>query len=75
MLTDHSDDTLVTSIINLAHGLGMRVVAEGVEDEATLRRLADLGCDIAQGFHLSRPLTPTDAAHWMRQQPSFAERT
>jgi diguanylate cyclase (GGDEF)-like protein len=75
MLADHSDDTLVTSIINLAHGLGMRVVAEGVEDEATLRRLADLGCDIAQGFHLSRPLTPTDAARWMRQQPSFAERT
>ena len=46
----------------------MHVIAEGVEDEPTLRRLAALGCDRAQGFHLSRPLTATAATLWLRRQ-------
>jgi EAL domain-containing protein (putative c-di-GMP-specific phosphodiesterase class I) len=68
LLTEHSDETIVASVITLAHGLGMQVVAEGVEDEATLQHLAVLGCDFAQGFHLSRPLTAEAATFWLRQQ-------
>ena len=56
MLSDESDLIIVRSTINLGHDLGLKVVAEGVEDEATLHRLAGLGCDLAQGYHFSKPL-------------------
>jgi diguanylate cyclase (GGDEF)-like protein len=49
---------IVTSSISLAHELGLRVVAEGVETPAQLLRLRDLGCDVAQGYLLARPLPP-----------------
>jgi diguanylate cyclase (GGDEF)-like protein len=65
MCTEPSDDTVVRSVIELAHGLGMHVVAEGVEDGETQQRLTDHGCDIAQGFHLSRPLPAADATSWL----------
>ncbi|HEY3021910.1 MAG TPA: EAL domain-containing protein [Solirubrobacteraceae bacterium] len=51
-----NDEAIVRSTIELAHNLGLSVVAEGVEDEASLRALRRLGCDLAQGFHLGRPL-------------------
>jgi diguanylate cyclase (GGDEF)-like protein len=70
LLTEHSNEAVVAAIINLGHGLGMKIVAEGVEDASTLQLLTDLGCDIAQGFYLSRPLTPADATRWLRHQPS-----
>lgn len=47
---------IVSSTVTLAHALGMRVVAEGVEDAATLARLRGLGADLAQGFHPGRPV-------------------
>jgi diguanylate cyclase (GGDEF)-like protein len=50
------DLALVRSTIDLAHALGLRVVAEGVEDEASLELLAQLGCDLAQGYLISKPL-------------------
>jgi EAL domain-containing protein (putative c-di-GMP-specific phosphodiesterase class I)/GAF domain-containing protein len=56
--------TLVRSMITLSHDLGYRVVAEGVEDAATARLLAVLGCDEAQGFHFSRPLEGVAFARW-----------
>jgi diguanylate cyclase (GGDEF)-like protein len=56
MLTSESDAAVVRATIDLGHGLGLRVVAEGVEDTATLAALAELGCDGAQGFLLDRPL-------------------
>jgi diguanylate cyclase (GGDEF)-like protein len=56
MLSDENDLIIVRSTINLGHDLGLTVVAEGIEDEATLVRLADLGCDLAQGYHFSKPL-------------------
>jgi len=59
MAADETDDAIVRSTIELAHNLGLRVVAEGVESSATWHRLAALGCDLAQGFHLARPL-PAD---------------
>ncbi len=60
MTRNVQDERIVRSIIDLAHNLGIRVVAEGVEDAATLDALADMECDLAQGFHISRPL-PADA--------------
>ena len=56
MLSDESDLIIVRSTINLGHDLGLKIVAEGVEDEATLHRLAGLGCDFAQGYHFRKPL-------------------
>jgi EAL domain-containing protein (putative c-di-GMP-specific phosphodiesterase class I) len=46
----------VRSTIDLAHNLGLRVVAEGVENQESWRRLREQGCDLAQGYHVSRPL-------------------
>jgi diguanylate cyclase (GGDEF)-like protein len=56
MLTDDNDAVIVRSTIDLAHNLGLRVVAEGVEDYETWMQLAELGCDLAQGFYVSRPV-------------------
>jgi predicted signal transduction protein with EAL and GGDEF domain len=66
MVGNGSDAVIVRSTIDLAHNMGLSVVAEGVEDEPTLRKLRELGCDMAQGYHLSRPLPPEDVARWMR---------
>lgn len=57
MLTDGRDRTIVSNTITLAHELGLRVVAEGVEDQATQDALADMGCDLGQGYHICRPRT------------------
>ena len=51
-----SDRLLVESTIELAHGLGRRVIAEGIEDAGTLALLKDIGCDIAQGYFLAKPM-------------------
>lgn len=59
MHTDEGKASIVHSTIDLAHNLGMNVVAEGVESQVTLDTLERLGCDIAQGFHLGRPI-PAD---------------
>jgi diguanylate cyclase len=56
MLRSPQDLVMVRSIIDLAHGLGMHVVAEGVEDSATLGELRRLGCDLAQGYHIGYPV-------------------
>jgi EAL domain-containing protein (putative c-di-GMP-specific phosphodiesterase class I) len=65
MMHDESDLIIVRSTIHLGHDLGMKVIAEGVEDEGTLERLASLGCDLIQGYFISRPL-PADAfTAWM----------
>jgi diguanylate cyclase len=56
MTQDAGDCQIVQTIISLGHNLGMTIVAEGVETEGVLSALALLGCDVAQGFHLSVPL-------------------
>src|SRR4051794_17206987 len=61
------DALIVRSVIALATSLRLRVVAEGVETAGVWRRLADLGCDIAQGNYLSRPLPPDELIAWVRQ--------
>ncbi|MBX3724707.1 MAG: EAL domain-containing protein [Xanthomonadales bacterium] len=60
ILTSRRCLTLVHGMIDLAHRLGMSVVAEGVEDGATLDRLRALGCDFAQGFEIGRPMAMSD---------------
>src|SRR3954470_4417628 len=66
-----SDDTIVRSTIELARNLGLCVTAEGVESEAVLLRLAALGCDFAQGYHLGRPASGEDCG---RALARFARR-
>ena len=64
MAVDAGSRAIVRAIIDLADVLGLRVVAEGVEDEATLIGLAALGCDVAQGFYFARALPAADLAQW-----------
>lgn len=72
-MTHHKDDeTIVRSTIDLGHNMGLKVVAEGVENEAMMQRLNALGCDLAQGFHLSRPLPPAKLAQWLIEQSAQA---
>jgi diguanylate cyclase (GGDEF)-like protein len=65
MLQDESDLIIVRSTINLGHDLGLTVIAEGVEDEWTLERLAEFRCDLAQGYHISRPLPALQFHDWL----------
>ena len=58
--TNSADASIVESTIDLAHALGFVVVAEGIEDQATLDHLQRLGCDTAQGYHLGRPQLAAD---------------
>jgi diguanylate cyclase (GGDEF)-like protein len=64
MAHDHSDATIVRSTIDLARNLGLRVVAEGVEDVQVRDQLAKLGCDLGQGYFFSRPLEGDALADW-----------
>jgi len=67
MATDAGDALVVRSTIELARKLGLSVVATGVEDEATLDQLRELGCDSVQGFLLSRPLPADDVPSWVKE--------
>lgn len=66
---------IVRSTIELGHNLGLRVVAEGVESRDTLEALRGMGCDMAQGFHVSAPLAAADLADWLRSLPSIEGRS
>lgn len=59
---------LVRSMIGIAHHLDMEAVAEGVEDACTLEYLAEMGCDIAQGYHLGRPMDVPELLERLRAQ-------
>lgn len=65
MATDDSDVVLVQSAVDLGHNLGLHVVAEGVEDASTQLTLAAMGCDLMQGYHIRRPVGPTDLEPWL----------
>jgi diguanylate cyclase (GGDEF)-like protein len=64
MLSSPRDRSIVKSTIDLGRSLGLEVVAEGVEDAATLSLLADLGCPYAQGYHISRPVEAEVLREW-----------
>lgn len=63
--TDKSGEAIVRATIDLAHTLGFEVVAEGVEDRESLELLKALGCDMAQGYHLGRPLPSAEIERWL----------
>jgi len=64
---DADDASIVSSTIDLGHNLGLKVVAEGVEETETLSMLRGLGCDFAQGYLISRPLAPEAVADFVRE--------
>ena len=64
MLSDQDSAAIVRSTIGLAHDLDLRVVAEGVENQETWDHLAELGCDVIQGYHLSKPLPAEYFEDW-----------
>ncbi|MDQ6748202.1 MAG: EAL domain-containing protein [Candidatus Dormibacteraeota bacterium] len=66
MAQNRDDAAIVRPTIDLAHNLGLRVVAEGVEDQASLDMLRTYGCDLAQGHHISPPLDAPQFAAWLR---------
>jgi len=69
-ITENEDDAvIVRSTIDLGHNLGLEVVAEGVEDSETLDLLAIFGCDVAQGYYVSRPLPAGEFVAWSADCP------
>jgi diguanylate cyclase (GGDEF)-like protein len=74
IISSPSFRTIVRTTIDLAHQLGARVVAEGVESAAISSELRALGCDIGQGFYLGRPMPPDTFAEWMRDPARAAPR-
>jgi EAL domain-containing protein (putative c-di-GMP-specific phosphodiesterase class I) len=61
-------ESIVTSTLQLAHALGLVLVAEGAEDQDTVDALTTIGCDLVQGYHLSRPLPPEQLWSWLEQR-------
>lgn len=68
MLEDTKDGSLVEAAIRLSRGLGVRSMAEGVEEAEQLERLWELGCDEVQGFLIARPMPESDLAAWARSR-------
>ena len=75
LLTDEQDEVIVRSTIDLGHNLGLEVVAEGVESEAVLERLRSFGCDVAQGYCVSRPLNKRRLLSWLATADYPSRRT
>ena len=69
MAGDQRDQAIVRTIVDLAHGLGRSVVAEGLEDRDSWHLLAEAGCDLVQGYSISRPLTAPNLERWLRDTP------
>ncbi|HEV7240210.1 MAG TPA: EAL domain-containing protein [Thermoanaerobaculia bacterium] len=67
MRTSEADAAIVRTVIDLAHNLGKQVCAEGVEDEATWKLLKDLGCDLAQGFWIAKPMAADELMEWLAE--------
>jgi diguanylate cyclase (GGDEF)-like protein/PAS domain S-box-containing protein len=71
MARNHDSAFIVRSVIDLGHNLSLQVVAEGVENQETWDLLEGMGCDIAQGYHLSQPLPASEVSRWL-SQPQLA---
>ena len=69
MATRADDAVIVRSVIELGRNLGLHVVAEGVEDQETWQRLAGLGCPLAQGYYIGRPVDATTMTAWLHRPP------
>jgi diguanylate cyclase (GGDEF)-like protein len=69
LASDENDQQIVHTVLSLASVFNLKVVAEGVEDVASLKILKDWGCDIAQGYYISRPLNRSDLEDWLQNTP------
>ena len=69
MESDAKDTAIVRSVSELSHNLGLRVVAEGVETAEAWEALRALGCDVAQGYYVCRPLPAEALQQWLRDAP------
>ncbi len=69
MLEDENDAVIVRSVIDLAHNIGIKVVAEGVENQQLYERLKEMGCDAVQGYYMCRPVAVEDLMEWIRCSP------
>jgi diguanylate cyclase len=65
ILASENDAAIVKATVNLGHNLGLKVTAEGVESKEIMTRLMDYGCDVAQGYFLSKPVSVQDLNQWM----------
>jgi EAL domain-containing protein (putative c-di-GMP-specific phosphodiesterase class I) len=74
MRSDENDAVIVRSTVELGHNLGLQLVAEGVEDAETWQLLLPLGCDVVQGYHISRPLTAEAFLPWLEEWDASAIR-
>jgi diguanylate cyclase (GGDEF)-like protein len=74
MNTDTRNRIIVRSTIELARNLGLRTVAEGIEDQETLERVRDLGCELAQGYYMSKPIPFNELERWWLAQTAVAEK-
>lgn len=72
LATDQDDQQIVRAVLGLATAFDLKVVAEGVEDEVSMNMLKQWGCDIAQGYFISRPLARTDLEKWL-QSSAYGE--
>ena len=68
MADDEYDFVIVRATIDLGQKLGLQIVAEGVETEEIQWQLSEIGCDVAQGFHFSRPLPAEDVSAWIERR-------
>ncbi len=68
-ITDPQDSAIIHAIISMAHSLGLKVCAEGVEEEQQLGLLESMKCDMAQGYLISTPLPPEDLLVWLNNRP------
>jgi diguanylate cyclase (GGDEF)-like protein len=66
LVANASDAEIVRSTVDLGHNLGLSIVAEGVEDEAAMTFLVEVGCDIAQGFYIAKPMPAAEVPAWLR---------
>ena len=74
LTTDRGAAAIVTSVIDLARNLGLVVMAEGVEDRRCWDRLAELGCDLAQGYYLSRAIPAKELEEWLTDRSRLRAR-
>ncbi|MBU0602956.1 MAG: EAL domain-containing protein [Gammaproteobacteria bacterium] len=72
LIDNPNDEIIVRSTIELAHNMGLKVTAEGVETEAVLERLRELGCDLAQGYLISKPIPVAALEKWIADSRSAA---
>ncbi len=73
MLEHREAEVIVNSIVQLGKSMELNIVAEGVENLATLERLKTMGCDQAQGYFISRPLFEPDFSNWLREYKQKAD--